>query len=190
MLSASPLEKTLNRRQLLKAGLAASLVCMTPWSALASYNLDASEFRSLSLYNTHTGEMLRKLVYWEQGEYLHEALDDINYLLRDHRSDQVTTMDPKVIDLMSALKRKFPNTKPLEIISGYRSPETNQNLRNTSSGVAKNSFHMQGRAVDLRIPGVPLKTLRKVALQLHRGGVGFYPKSDFVHVDTGPVRTW
>lgn len=180
----------LDRRQLLKAGLFASLVCLNPLPAWARYSLSGPEVRSLSLYNTHTGETLQKVPYWEKGVYLKDALSEINVLLRDHRADAVKSIDPKVIDLIYALQHKFDCQCPMEIISGYRSPATNAKLNNKSNGVAKRSYHMQGKAIDLRIPDVPLKSLRKAALELRRGGVGYYPKSNFVHVDTGPVRTW
>jgi uncharacterized protein YcbK (DUF882 family) len=99
-------------------------------------------------------------------------------------------MDAGALDVMFALREKFPVGKPFEIISGYRSPATNNLLRKTSSGVAKGSYHMLGQAVDLRLPGVPLKKIRNAAVQMRRGGVGYYPQSDFIHIDTGPVRSW
>lgn len=180
----------LNRRKLLKAGLLVSLVCLNPLPAWARYNLSGVEVRSLSLLNTHTGEGLKKVVYWEQGSYIRDALNDLNYVLRDHRTDEVHPIDPMTLDLMAAISRKVDAKRPFEIISGYRSPKTNQALRNSSRGVAKNSYHMQGKAIDLRLPGVPLKTVRKAALDLHRGGVGYYPKSDFVHIDSANARSW
>jgi uncharacterized protein YcbK (DUF882 family) len=186
----APIFPHLNRRQLLKAGLLAALVCATPLPAWARTNPAGPAERTVSLLNTHTGERLRKVVYWEQGVYLTDALEEINYVLRDHRTDEIHNIDPKTIDLMAAISRKIGATRPFEIISGYRSPQTNQLLRSISRGVAKNSYHMQGKAVDLRLPGVPLKTLRQAALDLNAGGVGYYPKSGFVHVDTGRVRTW
>ena len=129
-------------------------------------------------------------MYWEKGIYLPEALQDINYVLRDHRTDEMHTIDPLTIDLMAALSRKLDARRPFEIISGYRSPQTNATLRKASGKVAKNSYHMKGMAVDLRLPGIRLKTLRKAALQLRMGGVGYYPKSNFVHIDSGTVRSW
>lgn len=181
---------TISRRQLLKVGLLASAVCLTPMPAWARYSLLDTPERTLSLLNTHTGEHLKHIVYWEKGIYLPEALQDINYVLRDHRTDEMHTIDPLTIDLMAALSRKLDAKRPFEIISGYRSPQTNASLRKASGGVAKNSYHMKGMAVDLRLPGVRLKTLRKAALQLRMGGVGYYPKSNFVHIDSGTVRSW
>lgn len=180
----------LNRRQVLKAGAAAAILCMGPLPALARYNLTAVEYRTLSLYNTHTGEALRRITYWERGDYLAPALEEINHLLRDHRADAVGAMDPAVVDQMFALYDMFDCDCAIEIISGYRSPHTNAMLRKQSGGVAKRSYHMQGKAIDLRIPDVPLGTLRKAAIRRQKGGVGYYPESDFIHIDSGPVRTW
>jgi len=182
---------TLSRRHFIQAGVIAAAAAAMPWPAWAYQQLMAERpERSLSLMNTHTGEKLCKVVYWEQGSYLETSLREIDYLLRDHRTNQVSRIDAGALDMMFALREKFPVTQPLEIISGYRSPETNQLLQRSSSGVAKRSYHMLGKAVDLRLPGVSLKTLRKAALQMRRGGVGYYPESSFIHIDTGPVRSW
>lgn len=180
----------LTRRQILKAGVLGSFVCLSPVQAWAKLALAGVQERSLSLLNTHTGERLKEVVFWEKGNYIHDALENLNHVLRDHRTNEIHPIDPMTLDLMAAISRKIDAKQPFEIISGYRSPQTNRSLRSNSSGVAKNSYHMQGKAVDLRLPGVPLKTLRKVALNLRMGGVGYYPKSDFVHVDTGRVRSW
>lgn len=180
----------MNRRQLLKTGLLVSLACLDPFPAWARYGLTGVQERSLSLLNTHTGEQLKEVVYWDRGRYLPDALSHLNHVLRDHRTDEVHTIDPLTLDLMAALSRKLGASQPFEVISGYRSPLSNASLRKSSSGVAKNSYHMKGMAVDLRLPGVPLKTLRKAALELRMGGVGYYPKSNFVHIDSGTVRSW
>ena len=185
----NPLQN-ITRRQFVKASFGAILLCAAPWPAWAKQLLDNRSERFLSLYNTHTGEKLSKVVYWQRGSYLRESLRDIDYLLRDHRTDETMHIDAGALDVMFALREKFPVGKPFEIISGYRSPETNRTLRKTSSGVAKTSFHTRGQAIDLRLPGVPLNKLRTAALQMKRGGVGYYPKSDFIHIDTGPVRSW
>ena len=158
--------------------------------AWARFSLTGLKERSLSLLNTHTGERLKEVVYWEKGLYLPDALHDINYVLRDHRTDEIHKIDPKTLDLMAAISRKLDAKRPFEIISGYRSPETNKYLRSISNGVAKNSYHIQGKAVDMRLPGVPLRHVRKAAIDLRMGGVGYYPQSDFVHVDSGKVRYW
>jgi uncharacterized protein YcbK (DUF882 family) len=180
----------LTRRQILTAGVLGSLVCLSPVQALAHLSLTGAPERSLSLLNTHTGERLKDVVYWEKGDYIIDALENLNHVLRDHRTNQVHPIDPMTLDLMAAISRKVGAKQPFEIISGYRSPQTNRSLRNKSNGVAKNSYHMQGKAVDLRLPGVPLKTVRKAALDLRMGGVGYYAKSGFVHIDSGRVRSW
>ncbi len=180
----------LNRRQLLRTGLLLSLVCLNPLPAWARHGLYSAQERSLSLLNTHTGERLKEFIYWEQGSYIPDALNHLNYVLRDHRTNEIHSIDPMTLDLMAAISRKVDAKHPFEIISGYRSPQSNLALRGNSRGVAKSSFHMQGKAVDLRLPGVPLKVVRKAALELHMGGVGYYPKSDFVHIDSGNVRSW
>ena len=180
----------MNRRQLLRTGLLVSLVCLNPLPAWARHSLYGAQERTLSLLNTHTGERLKEVTYCEQGSYIPDALNNLNYLLRDHRVNEVHSIDPITLDLMAAISRKVDARRPFEIISGYRSPQSNQALRSNSRGVAKNSLHMQGKAIDLRLPGVPLKVVRKAALELRMGGVGYYPKSDFVHIDSGQVRTW
>lgn len=180
------------RRQMLKAGLVASAMLLAPWQAWAKVGKSLIELpeRAVSLYNIHTGELLTKFVYWQDGNYIKEALDEISFLLRDHRTNDIVPFDPAVIDQAFALSRKFKSAKPFEIFSGYRSPETNQELRQASRRVAKQSLHLEARAIDLRLPGVPVAQLRAAALSLHGGGVGYYPKRGFVHIDSGPVRRW
>jgi uncharacterized protein YcbK (DUF882 family) len=182
-------ENGLSRRKFLKIGAVISLATVTPGSALAGLRSAGEERRSLSLYNIHTGESLQT-VYWADGDYIPGALQAIDVIMRDHRTGDVLAMDPGVLDLIHALKQKLQARGPLHIISGYRSPKTNARLNRCSSGVAKNSFHMYGKAVDIRLPGCRLCRLRDVATALGIGGVGYYPKSRFVHVDIGPVRSW
>jgi len=143
----------------------------------------------LSLYNLHTEEKLA-LSYFKQGSYVTEALREISYLLRDHRTGDVLAMDPKLIDLLYDLNYILATEQPIQVISGYRSPKTNAQLYKHSKGVATKSLHMQGKAIDIRIQGISSSTIRKAAMNLAQGGVGYYPSSDFVHVDTGPVRAW
>lgn len=181
---------TFSRRTFLKAGLIGVAGLALPLPSFAQIAGSADRERSLSLYNTHTGESLQSLTYWADGDYLPEALADINFLLRDHRTDLVKPIDPKLFDLLHTLNNKLDNRRPFQIISGYRSPESNRKLRQASSGVAKKSFHLAGQAADIRLPGHNLAQLRRAALKLRAGGVGYYPKSDFIHVDTGPRRSW
>jgi uncharacterized protein YcbK (DUF882 family) len=145
--------------------------------------------RALSIYNLHTGESVNA-VYWANGAYVGEAIAEINHLMRDFRTDQVKAIHPQLLNLMYAISNSLGAARPIELISGYRSPDTNALLRERSNGVAKHSLHMDGMASDIRIAGHDLGALRKVALSLHAGGVGYYPQSDFVHVDVGPVRHW
>ncbi len=145
--------------------------------------------RQLRLYNLHTGERLTT-PYWSDGAYLKEELSAINHLLRDHRSGEVSAIDHRLLDRLYHLQQTLGHNGTFHIISGYRSPASNAQLHSRSDGVAKRSLHMQGRAIDIRLPGVELKHLRQVALAQQAGGVGYYPKSDFVHLDTGRTRFW
>lgn len=180
------------RRQFLQAGLAASALLLAPWHAWAKVGKMITELpeRTVSLYNVNTGELLSRFIYWQDGNYIKEALDEISYLLRDHRNDTIKPIDPLVIDQVFALGRTFEAFQPFEIISGYRTEETNQTLRSRSRRVARHSLHIEGRAIDLRLPGVSTKQLRAAALSLRDGGVGYYPKRSFVHIDSGPIRHW
>ena len=145
--------------------------------------------RELSFLNLHTGERLRS-VYWQEGRYLPESLTEIDYLLRDFRTGDIKPIDTRLLDLLSEVNAELGNDEPLHVISGYRSPKTNAMLAARSGGVATNSYHLKGMAIDVRLPGCALKRLRDAGISLQRGGVGFYPRSNFVHLDTGPVRTW
>jgi uncharacterized protein YcbK (DUF882 family) len=145
--------------------------------------------RSLSFVHTHTGERL-STVYCEGGAYNDVELGRINQLLRDFRTGDVYAIDPAVLDILADLRVLADRDEPYEVISGYRSPASNAALRSRSSGVAAHSFHMQGRAIDVRLDGFPTHKLRELAIGLRRGGVGFYPQSDFVHLDNGAIRYW
>ena len=170
-------------------GLATAVACLSPYKAFASVLKTFSPEKALAFYNTHTGETL-KAVYWDQGMYVPQALAEINYILRDHRTGEVKEIEPALLDLLFALHQKLGSAAPFSIISGYRSPETNSHLSSMSKGVAKNSMHLLGKAIDIRLPGHELKILQRAAVDLQRGGVGYYPSSDFVHIDVGRVRYW
>ena len=144
--------------------------------------------RTLSFYHTHTGERLMA-TYFEHGRYLPDALQAVNLLLRDFRTETVHVIDPHLLEQLYALNACCGG-RSFEVISGYRSPQTNAMLRKTSSGVAKHSLHIDGRAIDVRLDGCDTERLHRAALAMARGGVGFYPRSDFVHLDTGRFRTW
>ncbi|HEX5611025.1 MAG TPA: DUF882 domain-containing protein [Burkholderiales bacterium] len=148
----------------------------------------ASEERVLAFQHTHTGESL-EIVYFQGGAYLSAALARINRLLRDFRTGEMHPIDPALLDTLHALCSACGRSG-FEIISGYRSPNTNAMLRSRSGGVASHSLHLEGRAIDVRLPGVGTDRLRDAAIALGRGGVGYYPGSDFVHLDTGRPRSW
>lgn len=145
--------------------------------------------KSLRFYHTHTGEALNR-VFWADGAYLPGALAEISRLLRDHRTNEVLPIDPQLLSLLERLTSLTGKHDILHVISGYRSPSTNQTLADRSDDVSRRSLHMDGKAIDIRIPGRDLQTLRNAALSLRGGGVGFYPQSQFVHVDIGRVRAW
>jgi uncharacterized protein YcbK (DUF882 family) len=144
----------------------------------------------LELYNTHTAERI-KIVYRRGDRYIPDALAKLDSFLRDHRTGDVRHFDPRLYDILSDLTASVGHPGgEIDIVCGYRTPSTNESLRAHTTGVAKNSLHIQAEAIDLRMPGVDTLELREEALALHRGGVGYYPHSDFIHVDTGRVRQW
>ncbi|MGZ8362307.1 MAG: DUF882 domain-containing protein [Caulobacteraceae bacterium] len=168
------------------AGAAASTMLSS--QALAQ-NAPLPEVRRLALDNLNTGESL-KLAYFEHGQYLPDALAEVNHLLRDHRNNEVRPIDTRLLDLIDSVSREIGSSAPLQVICGYRSPATNEAMHERSSGVAKHSLHIEGMAVDLRSDRIGNSRLRDVAKALGRGGVGYYPQSQFVHIDVGAVRTW
>ncbi len=178
-----------SRRHLLKLGGVTTAAVLTPTFTWAHRSSTQGHERALAFYHTHTGERLRT-VYWAQGAYIDDGLDEINRILRDHRADEVTRIDPRLLDLLYAIQNRLHTRQPFHVISGYRSPETNASLRRRGIGVAKNSLHMRGKAIDIRVPDHASKQVRRVALALRGGGVGYYPRSNFIHVDTGRVRRW
>lgn len=175
----------IDRRTLLKS----TLLLATPSLALPAWANNSPAEHRLRFYNTHTGEKLNS-TFWVQGQFDPAALTDINRVLRDHRSNKVARIDPQLLLLLSQLNLKLDNRKELHVISGYRAPESNALLRARSNGVARHSLHMDGKAIDIRLPGRPLKELHRAAMSLKGGGVGYYDKSQFVHMDTGRVRYW
>jgi uncharacterized protein YcbK (DUF882 family) len=167
------------------AALLAGL-CLPP-SARAARS--AGDVKRLKLYHTHTGEFLDR-VFWADGRYLPGALAEISTLLRDHRTNQVAPIAPQLLSLLERIASLVGALEGFHVISGYRSPQTNQLLADRSRGVARRSLHMAGKAIDIRIPGRSLIDVRDAALSVRGGGVGFYPESEFVHVDIGRVRSW
>jgi len=175
---------SMHRRQALAGALSFAGVGLLGGAAKAAVTP-----RSLSLLNLHTGETLNA-TFFEDGAYLPDALSALNHLLRDFRTGDVHPIAPGLLDLVSTLSARLETREAVQVISGYRSPATNAALHERSAGVASHSLHLQGMAMDIRIPGVQLSHLRDAALSAGRGGVGFYPGSNFVHVDVGRVRHW
>ncbi len=143
----------------------------------------------IRLNNLHTGETL-EACYFDGRHYIESELLKINYLCRDFRRNETHPIDRQLLTQLQAIQNRLGVKSEVQIISGYRSPATNEMLRSQSDGVAKKSFHMQGKAIDFRLSGVRLSQVRKAALSLHSGGVGYYPESNFIHIDTGPIRCW
>ena len=150
---------------------------------------EAADARRLSFYHTHTSERL-DVVYYENGEYVDSALEEIKHFLRDFRTGDVLDVDPGLLDLLQDIQAALGSTGTYEVISAYRTRKTNEILRARGSGVARNSQHLRGTAIDVRLDDVTVEVLRDAALAMKRGGVGFYKKSNFVHIDTGRVRRW
>jgi uncharacterized protein YcbK (DUF882 family) len=176
-----------NRRKFLIHASTTALAASFP--QLIQANTTLPEEKTLSFLNLHTNETLQ-CCYWKNNQPNLDALTKINHILRDHRTQEVAQIDHQLIDLLHNLHSLTESSTPFQIISGYRSPKTNEALRNSSTGVAKRSLHMQGKAIDVRLPDIELATLRDAAISLQTGGVGYYSKSDFLHLDTGKPRNW
>jgi uncharacterized protein YcbK (DUF882 family) len=182
--------RSIHRRRFLRWGLAAASALLAPrvLKAAVSEPIPAPE-RRLAFFNTHTGERL-EACYCRAGRYDPGSLKDINHILRDHRTGEVGTIATDLLDLLHRLRLRVEPAQPFHIISGYRSVETNAVLHRRSRGVASQSLHLVGKAIDIRVPGIRTGELKMLALELAAGGVGYYPQSDFVHVDIGRVRSW
>ncbi len=180
----------MTRRGLLGA-FAATAVAAAPTYANAAGFLRgrAGDIRRIAMYSGRTGERI-ETVYWIEGEYIPEAIREINLFMRDWRSGEAIQMDRRTIDIMSASLNLMDTDEPYLLLSGYRSPQTNAMLRSRSRGVARNSLHMLGQAADLRLSGRNTTQMANAALACRAGGVGRYAGSNFVHMDCGPVRSW
>ena len=179
----------LTRRSFVKLAAMAAVAGLLPRAVFGASKSLAVRDKSLAFYNTHTGEHL-KAIYWADGNYVDGSLREINYILRDPRNNETRDIDIRLLDFLFAVRQEIEPSEPFHVISGYRSAATNAFLRAHGSGVAENSLHLVGKAIDIRVPGKDTRTLQKAAKALRRGGVGYYPKSDFVHVDIGRVRYW
>lgn len=184
-------EQSMSRRHFLAATIKTAVAGLLLCSPIPSWAAGKTKItkRSLAFYNTHTDEELQ-VTYARNNIYDPRALRKVNHLLRDHRTGDIHRIDPKLLDILYTVQCAYGDCGTFEVISGYRSPKSNAQLRRTSTGVAEHSMHLVGKAIDIRPTRMTTKTLREIALQLQRGGVGYYPKSDFVHLDTGRFRAW
>lgn len=178
-----------SRRGFLKTVASASLLTLSGTKILNAAVKSDSSRKTLDLKNIHTGDKL-KLAYFEQGDYIEGALQEISYVLRDYHTGSVHPIDPALLDQLYDLKLALEIDKPFYVFSGYRSPRTNARLRKRNRKVAKHSLHMQGRAIDIHVDGLETRKLRNAALAMRRGGVGYSQRFNFVHLDTGDFRSW
>jgi len=181
--------KSISRRGVLGAFAACAITAAPTFSNAAGFLRGAGDIRRLRMYSGRTGESI-DTIYWIEGDYIKDAVKEINYFMRDWRTDGVKQIDLRTIDIMAASHRLLKADEPYMMLSGYRSPQTNNMLRSRSRGVAKNSLHMKGQAVDLRLGTRSVSQIAKAASACRAGGVGRYSGSNFVHMDCGPVRTW
>jgi len=183
------LKTGLSRRNFIKLLVCSGILSYSSKFAFAALDGIAVKERSLSLFNPHTKEKFEG-IYWCDGDYVPNALNNINHLMRDIRTNDVKLIDTHLLDLIFSISTKLKPKTPFRVISGYRSPKTNTLLRKRGNGAAKKSYHIKGQAVDIRLPGYRTSVLRRAAYELKKGGVGYYPKRRFVHIDVGPVRYW
>ena len=181
--------KGLSRRALLGAFAATTVAAAPTMSNAFGLLRGAGDIRRIRMYSGRTGERI-DTIYWIEGEYIAEALREVNLFMRDWRTGQAIQMDTRTIDIMAASHNLLEVDTPYMLLSGYRSPQTNAMLRSQSSGVARNSLHMQGQAADLRLDGRSVSQVARAAAACRAGGVGRYSGSGFVHMDCGTVRSW
>jgi uncharacterized protein YcbK (DUF882 family) len=180
-----------SRRFFLKASLLSTvLVFLHPQKALAGFSAVQKPSHRLNLYNIHTGEKIAAAYRDNNGQYNTASIEELNWLLRCHYTDQQHSIDIKTLDFLDLISTQIGCDNEIHIISGYRSPKYNNYLLSSGHKVAKHSLHLEGRALDISIPGVPLSVVQRTALSLRIGGVGYYPSRDFVHIDSGPLRKW
>ncbi|SES21618.1 Uncharacterized conserved protein YcbK, DUF882 family [Tranquillimonas rosea] len=179
----------LSRRALLRAFAATPVVAAPTYANAFGFLRGAGDVRRIKMYNGRTGESI-DTIYWIEGEYIKEAVDEISLFMRDWRNGQVKDIDTRTIDIATAAHKLMETSEPYMLISGYRSPETNAMLRSRSSGVAKKSRHLRGEAADLRLSSRSVSQMARAASACKGGGVGTYTSSNFVHMDCGPVRSW
>ena len=179
----------ITRRALLGAFAATAVSAAPTYSLAAGFLRGGGDIRRIRMYSGRTGERI-DMIYWIEGKYIKDAIKEVNYFMRDWRTDSVKSIDPRTVDIMAAAHNLLDVNEPYMLLSGYRSPQTNAMLRSRSRGVAKNSLHMVGQAADLRLSSRSVNQMAKAATACRGGGVGRYSGSNFVHMDCGVVRTW
>ena len=183
-------ELNLNRRSVLGAFAGIATITAAPaYAGVFGYVKGAGNIRSIHMRSTRSGETLNT-IYWIEGQYINPALKEINWFMRDWRENKAVTMDRRTSDVIAAAHKRLDSSEAVMMLSGYRSPRTNAMLRSKSRRVAKDSYHIKGMATDFRIPSRSVSQIAKAALASRTGGVGKYYGSNFVHVDSGPIRTW
>lgn len=183
------ISSSMSRRALLGAFAATAITAAPTFANAAGFLRGGGDIRRIKMYSGRTGERI-DMIYWIEGEYVRDAVKEINHFMRDWRTDGVKSMDLRTIDIMSATHNLLDASEPYMLLSGYRSPQTNAMLRSRSRGVAKNSLHMKGQAADLRLSSRTVGQVARAAAACRGGGVGKYSRSNFVHMDCGVVRTW
>ncbi len=178
-----------SRRGVLRAFAAATIAAAPTYTNAFGLLRGAGDIRKLRMYSGRTGESINT-IYWIDGKYVPEALKEINIFMRDWRNHKMRSIDPRAVDIWAAAHQLMDTDEPYMMLSGYRSPETNAMLRSRSRGVARNSLHIKGQAADLRLRGRSVGQMARAAAACNAGGVGRYSRSNFVHMDCGPVRTW
>lgn len=179
----------ITRRAILGAFAATTVAAAPTFANAAGFLRGAGDIRRIQMYSGRTGERI-DMIYWIEGQYIKDAIKEINYFMRDWRTDDIKNIDPRTVDIMAAAHNLLDVNEPYMLLSGYRSPKTNAMLRARSSGVAKNSLHLRGQAADLRLGSRSVDQVAKAALACRAGGVGRYTGSNFTHMDCGAVRSW
>lgn len=179
----------ITRRGILRAFAATAITAAPVMSNAFAISRGAGDIRRFSASSGRTGESI-DTIYWIEGKYIKEALKEINHFMRDWRTDSVINIDSRTVDIMAAAHNLLDSSEPYQMLSGYRTPQTNALLRSRSRGVAKNSLHMKGQAADLRLRDRSVSQMSRAAASVSAGGVGRYSRSNFVHMDSGPIRMW
>ena len=179
----------MTRRSVLGAFTATAVAAAPTFANAAGFLRGAGDIRRIKMYSGRTGERI-DMIYWIEGNYIKDAVSELNYFMRDWRTDGVKSMDLRTVDIMAASHNLLDVSEPYMLLSGYRSPQTNAMLRSRSRGVAKNSLHMRGQAADLRLASRSVNQMARAAIACNGGGVGRYSGSNFVHMDCGQVRNW